>query len=129
MKSSLSLKKAIKLHKELSLRLGIPATKIKIGKQKPNNKRAYATYRIRSRTIVLWEASILKDGKDWREAVAHETYHHYQLVKGWLKWQTWKGKPRSSFPGYRSTPWERGAFRFARKMREINFNPLENKKI
>lgn len=128
MKSSLPLEKAIKLHKELCLRLGIPATRVLIRKQNPKNKNAYATYRIRSRTIVLWEAAILKDGKDWREAIAHETYHHYQLVKGWLKWRTWKGKPRSSFPGYRSTPWEKGAFRFARKMRETNFKLPKNKK-
>lgn len=111
------IKEAIKLHRLLCKDLGIPATKIKILKQNPNCKQSYATYKIKSKTIVLWEETILKHKKDWQEAIAHETYHHFQLIKGWLKSRTWKGKPRSSFSGYRSLPWERGAFRFAKKIK------------
>lgn len=110
----------LSLHKRLCKELGITPCKIEIREYARTCPKAYACYWPSQNLITLYTKNIAGGEIDPREAIAHETYHHYQYKKGWSDGFKWKGDLCEKWDsvGYKKKPWEAGAFRYQRKIVE-----------
>lgn len=101
----------IKLHKQLCAELGITPTKVYFG-----DLEIYCgSYFPADNSIWVDLNNCPVYGLDPREVIAHETYHHYQVMKGWLKHKvSWRGGSywEQACKAYRKRPWEIGAHQY-----------------
>lgn len=113
------------LHKRLCKELGIPPCEVVFSKRNTEDETGFswADYNPWTPKITVFERSFKNFGGCPRESIAHETYHHYQRIKGWLMPRgtigtSWKGESTEKWlsTSYSKKPWEAGAFRYQRKI-------------
>lgn len=106
------------LHKELCRELKIHPARLRFD----DTIDSLGRYNLREQSIRINLPAIAEDKYSVEEILAHETYHHYQHIRGWLSTDQWRGQLKSFIKyqrDYREWPWEIGARRYAAKQRRL----------
>ncbi len=108
------MQKLVKLHKELCGELGIHPARLYFDEEIDS----LGQYNPLEQAIRINIPKNRQGKYSLEYTMAHETYHHYQCVRGWLTPATWKGKDKELLIylfAWHQRPWEIGAVRYSNK--------------